>query len=94
MGGNWRDGFEFAYVRSDPEPERPGLVWHETGAAYWSGSWGSQPRGTVMLESSTGRWRADIGLEGPPGLSPITTVGRFATVEAAQLAVAGTWASR
>jgi hypothetical protein len=28
-----------------------------------------------------------------PGLSPITTVGRFATVEAAQLATDGVWAA-
>jgi hypothetical protein len=29
-----------------------------------------------------------------PGLSPITTVGRFATVEEAQLAADEVWASR
>jgi hypothetical protein len=31
-------------------------------------------------------WVAYLRLEDPPGLSPITTVGRFDTVEAAQLA--------
>jgi hypothetical protein len=53
---------------------RPGLVWRETGANYWSGSSGSQPRGTVMQETS-GLWVAYVRLEDPPGLSPITTVG-------------------
>jgi hypothetical protein len=75
MVGNWRDGFKFAWQLRDPEPEGPGLTWRETGADYWSGSAGSQPRGTVMLESSTGRWVAYVRLEDPPGLSPITAVG-------------------
>jgi hypothetical protein len=35
-----------------------------------------------MLETS-GRWVAYVRLEDPPGLSPITTVGRYDTVEAA-----------
>ena len=62
-------------MQSDPEPEGPGLVWQaRTGA---------QPRGTVMLESSTGRWVAYVRLKGPPGLSPVTTVGRFDTVDEA-----------
>jgi hypothetical protein len=94
MPSNWRDGFEFAYMRPDPEPEGPGLTWRETGADYWSGSSGSQPRGTVMLESSTGRWVAYVRLEDPPGLSPITTVGRFDTVDEAQLATDQVWATR
>ena len=74
MPGSWRGGFQFAHMQSDPEPEGPGLVWRETG---------TQPRGTVMLESSTSRWVAYVRLEGPPGLSPITTVGRFDTVDEA-----------
>jgi hypothetical protein len=69
-------------------------VWRETGPDYWSRSWRSQPRGTVMLESATGRWVAYLRLEDPPGLSPITTVGRFATVEAAQVATDEVWAAR
>jgi hypothetical protein len=80
-------------MQPDPEPEGPGLVWRETSADYCSGSWGSQPRGTVMLETS-GRWVAYVRLEDPPGLSPITTVGRFATVEEAQVATDEVWASR
>jgi hypothetical protein len=94
MVGNRRDGFEYAWQQPDPEPEGPGLVWRETSANYWSGSSGSQPRATVMLESATGRWVAYLRLEDPPGLSPITTVGRFDTVEAAQLATDEVWASR
>jgi hypothetical protein len=93
MGGNWRDGFEFAHKAPDPEHEGPGLVWRETGRNHWSGSWRSQPRATVTLESA-GLWLAYAQLEEPPGLSPITTVGRFATAEAAQLATDEIWASR
>jgi hypothetical protein len=86
MPANWRSGFRFAWQEPDPEPEGPGLVWRETGHDYWSGSWRSKPRGTVMLESATGRWVAYLRLGDPPGLSPITTVGRFDTVEEAQVA--------
>ena len=39
-------------------------------------------------------WIAYVRLEDPPGLSPITTVGRFATVEDAPLATDGVWAAR
>jgi hypothetical protein len=46
-----------------------------------------------MLETS-GHWVAYVRLEDPPGLSPITTVGRFDTVEAAQLATDEVWATR
>jgi hypothetical protein len=61
-------------------------VWRETGPDYCSGPWRSQPRGTVMLEPATGRWVAYVRIEDPPGLSPITTVGHFDTVEATQVA--------
>jgi hypothetical protein len=81
-------------MEPDPEPEGRGLVWRETSAAYWSGSLGGHPRGTVMLESATGRWVAYVRLEDPPGLSSITTVGRFDTVEAAQVATDAMWATR
>jgi hypothetical protein len=39
-------------------------------------------------------WLAYVRLEDPPGLSPITTVGRFDTVEAAQLATDEVWSAR
>jgi hypothetical protein len=91
---DWRDDFKYAWQAPDPEPdEGPGLTWRETGANYWSGSSGSQPRGTVMLETS-GRWVAYVRLEDPPGLSPITTVGRYTTVEEAQVAADEVWAAR
>jgi hypothetical protein len=77
MPNSWRDGFEYAYTRPDPEPDGPGLTWRETGANYWSGSSGSQPRGTVMLETS-GLWSRTCASTTRRGLSPITTVGRFA----------------
>jgi hypothetical protein len=35
-----------------------------------------------------------LRLEDPPGLSPITTVGQFDTVEAAQVATDEVWAAR
>jgi hypothetical protein len=43
---------------------------------------------------ATGRWVAYVWLEDPPGLSPITTVGRYTTVEEAQVATDEVWASR
>jgi len=39
-------------------------------------------------------WVAYVRLEDPPGLSPTTTVGRYDTVEAAQVATDEVWASR
>jgi hypothetical protein len=68
MPGDWRQGVEWAHPQPEPAPEETGLVWRETSANYWSGSSGSQPRGTVMLEAS-GRWVAYVRLEDPPGLS-------------------------
>jgi hypothetical protein len=95
MGGNWRDGFKWAHTIPDPEPEGPGLIWRETGTGYyWSGSWAGLPRGTVMRERATGRWLAYVQLEEPSGLSPITTVGCFNTLEEAQVATDDVWASR
>jgi hypothetical protein len=98
LGGNWKDGnwsndFERPHRPPDPEPEGPGLVWRETARNHWSGSWGSQPRCTVVLES-TGLWLAFVRLDEPPGLSAITTVGRFATAEEALLATDEIWTSR
>jgi hypothetical protein len=93
VGGNWRDGFEFAYMRPDPEPdERPGLTWRQLTPRQWSGSWNGKLQGTITAERDG--WLAYVRLEDPPGLSPITTVGRFATVEAAQLATDEVWARR
>ena len=46
-----------------------------------------------MLESTTGRWVAYLRLEDQPGLSPITTVGRYDTVEEAQVATDEVWAA-
>jgi hypothetical protein len=95
MGGNWRDGFQWAHQIPDTEPEGPGLVWRETGAGYyWSGSWAGLPRGTVMLESRTQRWIAYVRLDEPPGLSPISDVGRYPTADEAMVAVDEAWASR
>jgi hypothetical protein len=67
-------------------------VWRETDHQLLVGSWRSQPRGTVMLESATGRWVAYLRLEDPAG--PITTVGRDDTVEEAQATTDEVWASR
>jgi hypothetical protein len=48
--------------------------------------------GTITADAD--RWVAYVRLEDPHGLLPITTVGRFPTVEAAQLAPDEVWASR
>jgi hypothetical protein len=60
--------------------------------AHWSGTWATKIRGTVTLGADG--WVAYLRLEDPPGLSPITTVGRFDSVEAAQVATDEEWASR
>ena len=86
MPSNWRDGFGIACMQADRKREGPGLMWRETGPDYWSGFLGSQSRGTVMLESATARRVADLRRE-DPSASPVTTVGRFDTVEAAQVAI-------
>jgi hypothetical protein len=49
-----------------------------------SGSWNGKLHGTITVEADG--WVAYVRLEAPPGLSPITTVGQFVTVEAAQVA--------
>jgi hypothetical protein len=80
-------------MRPDPEPdEGPGLTWRQLDTHHWSGSWNGKLRGTITVEADG--WLAYVRLEDPPGLSPITTVGRFPTVEAAQLATDEVWASR
>jgi hypothetical protein len=48
----------------------------------------------VDVHETSGLWVAYVRLEDPPGLSPITTIGRYATVEAAQLATDEVWAAR
>jgi hypothetical protein len=45
--------------------------------------------GTITAERD--RWVAYLRLEDPPGLSPITTVGRYDSVEAAQVATDEVW---
>jgi hypothetical protein len=45
-----------------------------------------------MLESTTGRWVAYLRPEDPPGPPPITTVGRYDTVDAAHVATDEVWA--
>jgi hypothetical protein len=48
--------------------------------------------GTVTRDGDS--WVAYLRLEDPPGLSPITTVGRYPTVEAAQIATDEVWTAR
>jgi hypothetical protein len=69
-----------------------GLTWRQLTPRHWSGTWESKIRGTVTRDAEG--WVAYLRLEDPPGLSPITTVGRFDTVEAAQLATDEVWAMR
>jgi hypothetical protein len=93
MGGNWRDSFESANMQPDPEPdEDTGLTWRQLTPRDWSGSWFGKLHGTITADGD--RWLAYVRLEDPPGLSPITTVGRYDTVEEAQIATDEVWASR
>jgi hypothetical protein len=48
----------------------------------------------VYITADSGGWVAYLRLEDPPGLSPITTVGRYDTVDEAQVATDEVWASR
>jgi hypothetical protein len=70
----------------------PGLTWRQLDPRHWSGTWNTKIHGTITADGD--RWLAYVRLEDPPGLSPITTVGRFATVEEAQVATDEVWASR
>jgi hypothetical protein len=91
MGGDWHDRFEYAWQAPDPEPdEGPGLTWRQRDARNWSGSWNGKLHGTITADGD--RWLAYVRLEDPPGLSPITTVGRYDTVEKAQVATDEEWA--
>jgi hypothetical protein len=92
VGGDWRR-FEYAWQAPDPEPEDGrGLTWRQLTPRHWSGTWETKIRGNVTLDSEC--WVAYVRLEDPPGLSPITTVGRFATGEAARVATDELWVAR
>jgi hypothetical protein len=68
-----------------PQPdEGPGLTWRQLTPRHWSGTWDSKIRGTTTRDGD--RWLAYVRPEDPPGLSPITTVGRYSTLEEAQVA--------
>jgi hypothetical protein len=93
VGSTRRDRFEYAWQTPDPEPdEGPGLTWRQLTPHDRSGSWNGKLHGTITADGN--RWLAYLRLEDPPGLSPITTEGRFATVEAAQVAADEVWAAR
>jgi hypothetical protein len=93
MPANWRSGFRFEWQQPDLEPdEGPGPTWRQLTPRHWSGTWKTKIRGTVTRD--TDGWVAYLRLEDPPGLSPITTVGRFATMDEVQVAADDVWASR
>jgi hypothetical protein len=69
-------------------PALPG----QSPSYHWSGSSEREAPRTITAEADG--WLAYVRLEDPPGLSPTTTVSRFDTVEAAQLATDEVWASR
>lgn len=48
-------------------------------AGHWSGTCESMIRGTVSSDAEG--WVAYLRLEDSPGLSPTTTLGRFANVD-------------
>jgi hypothetical protein len=90
---NWRAGHRPAHQDPDPEPdEGPGLTWRQFAPNSWSGTWTSRIHGTVTRDADG--WLAYLRLEDPPGLSPITTVGRFETVEQAMIAADQAWVGR
>ena len=93
MGGGWRDGLEYAWQAPDPEPdEGRGLTWRQLTPRQWSGSWNGKLHGTITAEADG--WLAYVRLEDPPGLSSITTVGRYNSVDVAQVATDDVWAAR
>jgi hypothetical protein len=68
-----------------------GLTWRQLTPRHSSGTWATKIRGTITRDGDG--WVAYLRVEDPPGLSRITTVGRYATVEAAQVATDEVWAS-
>ena len=68
-----------------PNPTRaPASPGGNSPPGHWSGTSETKIRGTVTRDGDG--WVAYLRLEDPPELSPITTVGRFATVKEAQIA--------
>jgi hypothetical protein len=61
-GGDWRNGFEYAWQAHDPEPdEDPGVTWRQT-PRQWSGSWNGKLHGTITAEADgRGRLRTSRG---------------------------------
>jgi hypothetical protein len=91
VGGDWRRGFEYARQEPDPEPdEGPGLTWRQLPPLVRHLGH-EDPRHRHPRRRRLGRLPPP---RGPPGLSSITTVGRFGTVEAALLATDEVWAAR
>jgi hypothetical protein len=72
--------------------EGPGLTWRQLDPHHWSWSWNGKLHGTITADADG--WVAYVRLEDPPGLSPITTVGRYDTAEAAQVATDQVCAAR
>jgi hypothetical protein len=72
---NWRSDFRFAWQGTRPRTRRgprPHLA--ATHPRHWSGFRNGKLHGTITTDGD--RWLAYVRLEDPPGLSPITTVGR------------------
>jgi hypothetical protein len=76
--------------RAEPD-QGPGLTWRQLTPRPWSSTRDSKIRGTVTRDGDG--WVAYLRLEDPPGLSPIATVGRLGTVEAAMAATDENWVS-
>jgi hypothetical protein len=91
MCRNWRHGLVRLHAPGPEPDEGPGLTRRQLTPRHWSGTWETKIRGTITLGSEGSV--AYLRLEDLPGLSPITTVGRYATVEEAQVAADEVWAS-
>jgi hypothetical protein len=77
----------------DPNPTRgPASSGGQLTPRHWSGTSDTKIHGTVTRDGDG--WVAYLRLEDPPGLSPIIIVGRFDSVEAAQVAIDEVWAAR
>jgi hypothetical protein len=55
IGGDWRQGFEYAWQQPNSEPdEGPGLTWRQLAPRHWSGTWETKIRGTVTATLKAG----------------------------------------
>jgi hypothetical protein len=95
MPSNWRRGFQWAYMQPEPEPDGAGSRLARGRPRLLVGFLAQPAAGHRSCSSPrTGRWVAYLRLEHSPGRSPITTLGRFSSVEDAQVPTDEVWVPR